>query len=226
MCPGMCAGMFVPASGRDKFEIKSKPRVIKSEAPLRFLSFCAIAERGADRLWIILVFTLFVDNSVCRSKITSKGADFVCRCRGCCAYQTGEEGSEEGKTKKSCSVFPWSLCIGSLMSLASHARDGKAFLRQVWDSRWDKRGLGRSEWSGPILTRRRNGARAMKGSSDLQSLFFLIPSAASDRLPARRGETFTRRRTCCLGVSVPPRPSCTEEQTTLQIIKCSILAHC
>lgn len=82
----------------------------------------------------------------------------------------GRGRKQEGKNKNSSSLFPWSLCIESLASLTSDVCDGNAFLRQVWDSRRVKRGLGRSQWSRPILTRRRNSIRATKGSSDL--LFF------------------------------------------------------
>lgn len=140
---------------------------------MSFLHFCAIAERGTDSIWI-LVFTLFCGWKHVFTQDNIEGrllcVPVLCLLRAS-AHQMGEEGNKEGKTKKSCSLFPWLLYIGSLISLTSHVRDGKAFLWQVLDSRWVKRGLGRSQWSRPILTWRHNGARATKGSSDFQFLF-------------------------------------------------------
>lgn len=140
---------------------------------MSFVHFCAIAERGADSIWI-LIFTLFCGWKHVFTQDNIKGrllcVPVLCL-RRASAHQTGEEGNKEGKAKKSCSLFPWLLYIGSLMSLTSHVRDGKAFLRQVLDSRWVKRGLGRSQWSRPILTRRHIGAWATKRSSDFQFLF-------------------------------------------------------
>lgn len=104
---------------------------------------------------------------MCLHKITSKDAYFVCRCCVCCAHlRIRRERKETRKERQKRAA----LC-SRLISLTSHVRDGKAFLRQVLDSRWVKRGLGRSQWSRPILTRRHNGARATKGSSDFQFLF-------------------------------------------------------
>lgn len=90
---------------------------------------------------------------MCLHKITSKEAYFVCRCCVCCAHlRIRRERKETRKERQKRAA----LC-SRLISLTSHVRDGKAFLRQVLDSRWVKRGLRRSQWSRPILTRRHNG---------------------------------------------------------------------
>lgn len=160
--PGCVRACLCLHLGEIRSRIQTKGYKIRHVEYSVFCAVIAIAEIGAT--WIFTAFPRLCTKACVylwwsRSRLTlSAGAMFA-------------DGKQKGKNKKRSSLFPWPLCIGSLVSAVSYVRDGNTFLWQVWDSHWVQQGLGCSQWSRPILTRRCNAARATRGSSDFQFIF-------------------------------------------------------